>query len=292
MRRFAMVGALLLVTALVMAQDAVPPTLLAMADAEREFARTATVKGWRDAFLDFFADDAVGFAPEVTLAKDRLRKQPNTPFSEVELLWEPRTGDVAASGELGWLTGPSTTVIKKTPEVQRRYGCYLSIWRKQPDGQWRVFIDVGVNAPEPAPFEPGFNRIAFGRRYVGKGDEKDAAGKSLADTDRDLNDQIAAKGFPLALGARTTLASRMHRPGTIPLIGRAAIVKWLEANAATGTATHGASEAAKSGDFGFTHGRFDVPGEKPMKGVYVRLWERDVDGRWWLIADVAQPFKD
>jgi ketosteroid isomerase-like protein len=291
MRRLSLVGGLVLVTALVTAQEAVPPTLMAMADTEREFARTATVKGWRDAFLDFFADDAVAFAPEVMLAKDRLRKQPNTPFSEVELLWEPRTGDVAASGELGWLTGPSTTVVKKTPEVKRSYGCYLSIWRKQPDGQWRVFIDVGANAPEPVPFAPGFTRLAFDRRYVSKGDEKDAAGKLLAETDRDLNEQMAAKGIPLAIGARVAAAARLHRPRTVPVVGRDAIVKWLEANAITGTATHNASETAKSGDFGYTHGRFDVTGEKPMKGVYLRLWQRDVDGKWWLVADVAQPIE-
>lgn len=291
MRRFVLVGGLFLVTALVTAQEAMPPALMAMADAEREFAKTATVKGWRDAFLDFFADDAVAFAPEVILAKDRLKKQPSVPFSEAELLWEPRTGDVAASGELGWLTGPSTSIDHTKPEAKPRYGCYLSVWRKQPDGRWRVFIDVGVGGPEAVPFAPGFNRVAFDRRYVGTGDEKEAAGKTLADADRDLNDQIASKGIPLALGARMTPASRLHRPGTTPRVGREESVKWLEANATTGSATNTAFEAAKSGDVGYSYGRFEVTGEKPAKGVYVRLWSRDVDGKWWLIADVAQPFK-
>jgi ketosteroid isomerase-like protein len=291
MERLIRLALLLLVTTLVTAQENVPPTLVAMADTEREFARTATVKGWRDAFLDFFADDAVAFAPDVILAKDRLRKQPSVPFSEAELVWEPRTGDVAASGELGWLTGPSTSINHKKPDAKPGYGCYLSIWRKQADGQWRVFIDVGASSPEPVQFAPGFTRVAFDRRYVGKGDEKAAAGKSLADADRDLNDQMAAKGIPLALGARITPASRLHRPGRAPLVGRDAIVKWLETNAAAGTATTNAFEAARSGDFGYTHGRFEVTGDNATKGVYVRLWSRDADGRWWLIADIAQPFK-
>ena len=38
-----------------------PRDLVAMADTERAFAKTATVKGWRDAFLEFFADDAMAF---------------------------------------------------------------------------------------------------------------------------------------------------------------------------------------------------------------------------------------
>src|SRR5262245_20452400 len=78
--------------------DALPPALAAMADTERAFAQAATVKGWRDAFLDFFADDAISFGPDVMSAKDGLRKLPSQPFSERELVWEPRTGDVAASG--------------------------------------------------------------------------------------------------------------------------------------------------------------------------------------------------
>ncbi len=65
-RAIASIGCVLaFVTALVPAQDAVPRELAAMADTERAFAKTATVKGWRDAFLDFFADDAVALGREV-----------------------------------------------------------------------------------------------------------------------------------------------------------------------------------------------------------------------------------
>jgi hypothetical protein len=28
-----------------------------------------------------------------------------------------------------------------------------------------------------------------------------------------------------------------------------------------------------------------------VSGVYIRLWNRDASGRWWLTVDVAQPFK-
>ena len=103
MRRHSLIGgtALLFVTAIVTAQPSMPPELLAMADTERAFAKTATVKGWRDAFLDFFADDAIAFANGVTPAKERLRQQPSTPFSVFELVWEPRLGDVAPGAPVG-----------------------------------------------------------------------------------------------------------------------------------------------------------------------------------------------
>jgi ketosteroid isomerase-like protein len=277
-----------LVTGLVFAQGPLPPDLAAMAGTEREFAKAATVKGWRDAFLEFFADDAIAFAPDVTSAKDRLRKQPSTPFSEFELVWEPRLGDVAASGDLGWLTGPSTSIDHTTKDRKPGHGCYLSIWRKQPDGKWRVFIDVGAGAPEPVSFAPGFTRMPFGGRYAGK-EGKGAAGKSLAEADRDLNIQIAAQGTGRAFASRAFASSRLHRPGFTPIVGAEAITVWLNEHASAATAKDGAAEAAAAGDFGYTYGTFDIKAPTPQSGAYVRLWNRDASGRWWLTADVAQP---
>src|SRR6187551_2174765 len=77
-----------------LAQEALPPALREMVDAEREFARTAKAKGIRDSFLEYFADDAIAFTPGATSAKARLAKQEPFPFAVHELVWEPRMGDV------------------------------------------------------------------------------------------------------------------------------------------------------------------------------------------------------
>jgi ketosteroid isomerase-like protein len=268
----------------------IPADLAAMADAERAFAKAATVKGWRNAFLEFFADDAIAFAPEVVLAKDRLRKQPDTPFSVFELVWEPRTGDVASSGDLGWLTGPSTSINHKLPDQKPSYGCYLSVWRKQPDGSWRVFIDVGADAPEPVPFAPGFNRVALESRYVGKADQTKAT-QLLAAADTEVNAQMAAVGVAKAFAARSTPVSRLHRSGHVPIVGSDAIAVWLSQHSSSGTASHKDASTSAAGDFGYTHGTFEISAPTPMKGVYVRLWSRDAAGKWWLVVDVAQNTK-
>jgi ketosteroid isomerase-like protein len=278
------------VTALIPAQGAIPGDLAAMADTEREFARTATVKGWRDAFLDFFADDAIAFDPAPTPAKDRLRKQPSKPFSEIELVWEPRLGDVAASGDLGWLTGPSTSINHTTKDRTRRHGCYLSIWRKQADGRWRVHIDVGADAPAPVPFAQGFTRMVFGGRYTGK-DGKQAAEKGLVEVDRELNARMATDGAARAFGHRVTASSRLHRSGFTPIVGPDAIAAWLTDHATTAEGRGTAAEAAAAGDFGYSYGTFDIKAPTPHSGAYVRIWNRDVDGRWWLMVDVAQPVR-
>ena len=97
-------GVMALVAGLVTAQVASPADLMAMADTERAFAKRATVVGWRDAFLEFFADEAITFAPDVVPAKDGLRKQPSRPFSELELC-----------GNRGWATLPRAGISAGSP---------------------------------------------------------------------------------------------------------------------------------------------------------------------------------
>jgi ketosteroid isomerase-like protein len=276
---------LLLLTAIVAGQEPVPAALRAMADTELEFAASAKVKGVRDAFLEFFADDAIAFNPKPISAKERLRARPGQPFSVQELTWEPRTGDVAASGELGWLTGPST-FVDHAGDDKPRYGNYLSVWRKQPDGRWRVFIDVGANLPSPARFPPGFSRFPSGERYDGR-QGKEAATASLAEADRDLNDRIGANGASAAFGDRLRSAARLHRHGMLPLMDRAEILSYLEQNVRSMRASHGRAEAADSGDFGYSYGMFEISAQTPQTGAYVRLWTRDRSGRWWVVVDAV-----
>lgn len=276
------------ITALVTAQEPIPAALQAMADTEREFARTAKVKGIRDSFLDFFADDAIAFAPEPTSSRARLLKQPVRPFSVHELLWEPRFGDVAASGELGWLTGPSTFIDHESADQKPHYGNYLSVWRKQPDGRWRVFIDIGIPTPAEVSFAPGFTRMPLSGRYAGN-EGKDAATQSLREADGQLNGAIAASGAGKAYADRLTSASRLHRAGVLPLVGSKSIVEWLDAHA-FGLATNASgAEAAASGDFGYTYGTYTIAAAAPQSGAYVRVWTRDAAGKWLIAADVAEP---
>ncbi|MEO8074819.1 MAG: nuclear transport factor 2 family protein [Acidobacteriota bacterium] len=278
----------LFITALVTAQQKMSTELQALVETERAFAKTATVKGLRDSFLDYFADDAIAFAPGATSAKERLRTQQAEPFSVLEIVWEPRTGDVAASNDLGWLTGPSTIVNHAAPQPAPRYGNYLSVWRRQPDGAWRVFIDVGVRLPEPASFAPGFVRASLPTHYSGA-DGKVAATATLLEADRALNDAVAAGGAGKAYADRLTASSRLHRAGVLPVVGPAAIGAWLTQHAASMSAKSSSAEASAAGDLGYSYGTYALTGTPAETGAYVRVWMRDASGKWFVVADVTQP---
>jgi ketosteroid isomerase-like protein len=265
------------------AQDAVTPELEALAKSERAFAEAATRNGIRDAFLEFFADDAIALVPDAVPAKDGLRARPSVPFAEHELLWEPRTGDIAASGELGWLTGPSTFTNKKT-NANPAYGNYLSVWRKGGDGTWKVFIDIGSSAPAPVPFAPGFARFVFGKRYSGK-EDKTAASAAVLEADRALNERLSAGPSGSAYASVMAANIRLHRDGMIAVVGREAASEWLNAKSAAIKASTTAGEAARSGDLAYTYGTYQKS-DGAKKGPYVRIWSRTIAGDWQIVADV------
>jgi ketosteroid isomerase-like protein len=259
----------------------IPAALAAMADTERAFAAAARVKGIRDAFLEFFTDDAM-FEPAAGLAKDQLHKQKPEPFSVRELVWEPRTGDVAASGELGWLTGPGTFIDHAAADKTPRYSNYLSIWRKEPDGRWRVFIDLGTRLDAPATFAPGFTRFKFDTRYSGS-EGKAAATTRVIEADRALNTDIRVDGAARAYARVLAPGARVHRQGVGALMDRAA-AEWFEKEASGMTAVTETGESAQSGDLAYTYGRYQLRGQKPA--AYLRLWSRERDGDWRIVVDV------
>ena len=167
-RLFAFLTLTVIATATLTAQPArkLPDALTQMIDAERAFAARALVVGWKQAFLEYFADDAVGFEGGPGLAKDQIRKNPDPP-SDLQLLWEPRYGDVAASGDLGYLTGPVRNIRKSRDNGRPRHSTYASIWKRQRDGSFKVVMDFGLGTPGPASFAPGFTRAPVGNRFSG-----------------------------------------------------------------------------------------------------------------------------
>jgi hypothetical protein len=135
----------------------IPAALARMAQTERAFAKRALDTTVREAFIEYFADESISFEPPGPgPARERLRARPAPPPKPgYQLLWEPRYGDVGASGDLGYLTGPVENVIPGQPS---RHGNYFSIWKRQANGEFRVIIDLGADLPQQAVFAPGVAR--------------------------------------------------------------------------------------------------------------------------------------
>jgi ketosteroid isomerase-like protein len=263
------------------------PALTEMVRSERMFAARALVVGWKQAFLEYFADSAVGFdGDQAAPAKSLFRNQPDPP-KDLRILWEPRHGDIAASGDLGYLTGPVRTINPARNNGQPRHSIYASVWKRQQDGVFKVVMDMGVTTPGPVPFPDGFTRAPRTDVYTGNASTV-AATRSLKDTDAALTNAARA-GQADAYRGHLAEGARLHRPDMMPLVGQEAIVTWLTGQAAYASGESRFAETALSGDLGYTYGSYVMKGDSAGRGFYVRVWARGHDGVWRVALDVLQP---
>jgi ketosteroid isomerase-like protein len=263
------------------------PALTEMVRTEQIFAARALVVGWKQAFLEYFADTAVGFdGDQIAPAKSLFRKQPDPP-KDLRIVWEPRYGDIAASGDLGYLTGPVRTINPARNNGQPRHSIYASVWKRQPGGAFTVVMDMGVSTPAPVPFPDGFTRAPRTDVYTGNASTI-AATRSLRDTDAALTNAARA-GQADAYRGHLAERARLHRPEVMPLVGQEAIVAWLMGQPAYASGESRFAETALSGDLGYTYGSYVMRGDSAGHGFYVRAWTRGRDGLWRVALDVLQP---
>src|SRR5205823_14387751 len=71
--------------------------------AEKAYAKLAGEKGFREASLSVFADDAVIFTPNAVNGKKFWRETKDDPA----ITWRPTFASISRSGDLGYTTGPS-----------------------------------------------------------------------------------------------------------------------------------------------------------------------------------------
>jgi len=258
-----------------------------MVAAERAFAARALIIGWKAAFLEYFADTAVGFdSGTVGLAHDQVSANPDPP-KDHRLIWEPRYGDVAASGEIGYLTGPVRSILPSRDNGRPRHSTYFSIWKRERDGRFKVVMDVGVNTPSAVPFAAGFTRAASANRFTG---DYDDTTPPLSAADGVLNSALRS-GQVAAYRGRLASGARFHRQNILPVVGDRNVMRWLATRPAYRDADSRYAEAARSGDLGYTWGTYAIgPRQKPTgQGFYVRAWERERNGQWKIAMDILQP---
>ena len=109
----------------------------------------ASVELGQDVAFGMFADQhaivLAGGDPDFIIGRNAIIESRSG--GEATLSWVPKRAKVGPLGDLGWsmgeylITGPLGTGVGK----------YLSVWRKQADGEWKFVQDAGSGNPPPAP---------------------------------------------------------------------------------------------------------------------------------------------
>lgn len=120
-------------------------------EADRDFAR-ATAAERLEGWVRFFAENGAMFPAgrPVVRGHEAIRALMGPAF-ETEgflLTWDPLETEVSAGGDLGYTHG---TFESRSPgadgDVTVTTGKYLTVWKKQADGSWRVEADIGNENP-------------------------------------------------------------------------------------------------------------------------------------------------
>lgn len=123
----------------------------ALMDADRAFARVTGERG-ADGWASFFAADGVMIVPgREVRGPDQIRELMEQSFgdSTFTISWEPRRAEISAFGDLGYTVGRYETRRSDAGDAPiTRRGTYVTIWKSNKEGTWRVVLDVG--APDPA----------------------------------------------------------------------------------------------------------------------------------------------
>ncbi len=127
-------------------------------DLEAEWSAVAGRKDV-DKTVSYYANDAVVFAPNAPSAttKAAIRSAWNEMLTApgAAISWKPTKVEVAKAGDLAYVTGTyEDTMTDASGKSVKDRGSYVTIWKKQADGSWKVVVDIwNSDLPASAPAE-------------------------------------------------------------------------------------------------------------------------------------------
>jgi ketosteroid isomerase-like protein len=128
------------------AQKARSKTEDAVRAADQEWLRVFAAKDLEKS-VAFCTDDGSVLAPNVPIAtgKEAIRKLFSGFFAlpNLNISWQPAKVQVAKSGELGYTSGTyQMSFNDASGKLISDRGKYVTVWKRQGDGSWKVLLDI------------------------------------------------------------------------------------------------------------------------------------------------------
>jgi ketosteroid isomerase-like protein len=110
-------------------------------------------------FLSFFADGASFMPPDMAMAhgpeaiRDVVTKILSSPGFSIS--WKASSADVSDTADLGYTIGTYQLAMNDAAgKSMSTLGKYVTVWKKQADGKWKVVADCFNPDGPPMPSEP------------------------------------------------------------------------------------------------------------------------------------------
>ncbi len=122
---------------------------LTLRSVDSSFSDLSYRMGVAYAFSNTVAPDGVIFGdPQLLIGSDAIEEYFSARTGQSSLVWQPVFSWVAASHDLGFTVGESTSTGRgASGAAVQRMGKYLTVWKRQKDGTWKFVVDGGNSAP-------------------------------------------------------------------------------------------------------------------------------------------------
>jgi ketosteroid isomerase-like protein len=123
----------------------------ALMELDRQFSIESEENGISAAINKFIDDDAVLLRSNryPVKGKEKIIELFSNPDTDFVLTWEPSYAYVSKSGDLGYTYGIyKTESLSPEGEVTLNHGTYVTIWKKDPEGNWKFIMDTGNSGLE------------------------------------------------------------------------------------------------------------------------------------------------
>lgn len=276
----------LLFTTSVLAQEPDSSSaLFSMREAERNFAKASVMIGRNAAFTEYFAEESVLFTGKwITNGKQFSKEGKPSP---VVLKWEPEFMDVADSRDFGISTGPWEVQEYRPNTAPLFTGYYLTVWKKQATGEWKVILDGGSSTPVAGGPKHKFSFPSGSDKPITNATKLnvDQLKKELLERDGQFQKEWGKN--PSVFTSFLFAGARIQLSGHLPTTNADTIKSWVNHfDRALIWQSVGAG-AATSGDMGFTYGLLvkNADPEKP-KGHYVTIWRKRPGSEWNIVLEM------
>ncbi len=266
--------------------SAADSALQTMVGNEAKFFQLGQEQGTRAAFLQFLADDGIVFHPGPVNGKQEWSKRPEKGIS---LSWRPLFAAMSRSADLGYTTGPAEWRKEKDDKKPFGYGQFITIWKKQKDGVWKVALDVGGEVPGPAKSEEEPQLEMSISQGTTTPVEHAAAERSLRAAE--VKFATAAKAdSTIALSEASDANVRVHRDGVFPAVGKGAATLMLSVRRGQLTNERLGGGMSAAGDLGYSYGKYSlVRQDQTERGHYLQIWRAETGGNWEIVLDFQAP---
>jgi hypothetical protein len=257
--------------------------LVSLVEAEKGFARTALIRGIREAFLQFLAANSLVFNPSPMNGRTLYEKYDD---KGRRLIWEPVFATISRSEELGVTTGPWELKKSATDRDSIAFGQFVSVWKKQPDNTWKVILDVGIDHPPPKTIAPKLQLLPA----------EEAIPNSDPNMPRPILDR-AEQTFLEALkadaGAAILAAAdngvRIFREDSFPAVGKSAAKLMPNSDHTRTTRSIFGGTTSTSGDLAYRYGSYSSERENVSeRGYFLSIWRVDSKRDWKLLLDLQK----